>query len=114
MTITGVVSVMGQETLPALKDGVVPKTYEELWAGYDPRKEPLDVEVLKEWEEDGVVLKVLRYLQTHSYQQGMRLRLQPGTHRDVEALMLHYITYILERKLKSVEFLYRLRREQAQ
>lgn len=60
------------------------------------------------------VLKVLRYLQTHSYEQGMRLRLRPSTHRDLEAIMLHYITYILERKLKSVEFLNRLRREQAQ
>jgi len=32
-----------------------------MWAGFDPRAEPLDVEVLKEWEEDGVVLRVLRY-----------------------------------------------------
>jgi pimeloyl-ACP methyl ester carboxylesterase len=32
-----------------------------MWDGFDPRAEPLDVEVLKEWEEGGVVLKVLRY-----------------------------------------------------
>ena len=32
-----------------------------MWAGFDPRAEPLDIEILKEWEEDGVVLKVLRY-----------------------------------------------------
>ena len=38
-----------------------PQTREELWSGIDMRAEPLDVEVLKEWEEDGVVLKVLRY-----------------------------------------------------
>ena len=38
-----------------------PQSREELWAGIDMRAEPLDVEVLKEWEEDGVVLKVLRY-----------------------------------------------------
>ena len=44
-----------------LQEGFVPSTVEELWAGYDPRKEPLDVEVIKEWEEDGVVLKVIRY-----------------------------------------------------
>ena len=50
-----------QETLLPLKDGKPPQTLEELWAGYDPRKEPLDVEVLKQWEEDGVVLRVLRY-----------------------------------------------------
>ena len=57
----GGLNVMSQETLPPLTNGVVPLTVEALWAGYDPRAEPLDVEVLKEWEEDGVVLKVLRY-----------------------------------------------------
>ena len=49
------------ETLPPLKDGKAPETFEELWGGFDPLTEPLDVEVLKEWEQDGVVLKVIRY-----------------------------------------------------
>jgi len=49
------------ESLPPLQDGLAPQTHAELWAGYDPRVEPLDVEVLKEWEEGSVVLKVLRY-----------------------------------------------------
>lgn len=51
----------GQETFCALQDGKVPRTVEDLWAGYDPRKEPLEIEVLKAWEEEGVVLKVVRY-----------------------------------------------------
>ena len=38
-----------------------PQTREDLWRGIDMRAEPLDVHVLKEWEENGVVLKVLRY-----------------------------------------------------
>ena len=50
-----------EETLPPLKDGKAPRNYEELWAGYDPCREPLEIEVLKEWEEDGVVLRVVRY-----------------------------------------------------
>lgn len=50
-----------KDSLPPLKNGVAPQNSEELWAGYDPRAEPLDVEILKEWEADGVVLKVLRY-----------------------------------------------------
>ena len=49
------------ETLPPIKDGKAPQSHEEMWRGFDPRAEPLDVEVLKEWEEEGVVLKVLRY-----------------------------------------------------
>ena len=51
----------GEETLPPLKDGKAPQTLEQLWAGFDPRKEPLDVEILHEWEQDGTVLKVLRF-----------------------------------------------------
>ena len=38
-----------------------PATVEEAWAGFDPRKEPLEVEVLQEWEEDGAVVKVIRF-----------------------------------------------------
>lgn len=49
------------ETLPPLKDGKAPQTWEELWADFDPRAEPLDVEVLHQWEEDGVVLRVVRF-----------------------------------------------------
>jgi hypothetical protein len=54
-------------------------------------------------------LKVLRYLQTHAYGQCSRLRLKPDTHRNLEVLMWHYITYVLERSLKSVAFLNRVR-----
>jgi cephalosporin-C deacetylase-like acetyl esterase len=49
------------ETLAPLKDGRAPQTFEELWAGFDPRREPLDVETLKTWKEDGVTLRVVRY-----------------------------------------------------
>lgn len=49
------------ETLPALVNGLAPQTHAELWADFDPRAEPLDVEILHEWEEDGVMLQVLRY-----------------------------------------------------
>ena len=50
-----------EETLPPLNGTAVPKNLEETWLGFDPQAEPLDVEILKEWEENGVVLKVLRY-----------------------------------------------------
>jgi len=55
-------TTMGAEdSLPPLTGGKVPQTFEQLWAGYDPQKEPLETEVLKQWEEDGVVLRVVRY-----------------------------------------------------
>ncbi len=50
-----------EDTFSTEEEGTVPQSFEALWNGYDPRAEPLDVEVLKEWEEDGVLLKVLRY-----------------------------------------------------
>lgn len=52
---------LAQESLEPLRDGKAPQTFEAAWAGCDPRSEPLDVEVLKEWEHEGVILKVLRY-----------------------------------------------------
>lgn len=55
--------VFGQkpETLPPLQDGAAPQNFEAMWAGFDPRKEPLETEVLKEWEEEGVMLSVVRF-----------------------------------------------------
>ena len=48
------------DSLPLLK-GKVPQTVAELWAGYDPRKEPLKSEVVREWEEAGNVIRYVRY-----------------------------------------------------
>lgn len=56
-----VIGARGAETLPALENGRAPQTFEAMWAGFDPRGEPLETEVLKQWEEEGVVLRVVRY-----------------------------------------------------
>ncbi len=58
-----------------------------------------------------VAVKVLRYLQTRKWQTVQVLNLKRPLHRELESLLHYYITYILERNLKSVEFLNRLRRE---
>jgi len=50
-------------------------------------------------------LKVLRYLQTRNYEECIRLQLQPSTRAEVEEVLQQYLTYLLERRLKSVEFL---------
>lgn len=41
---------------------VVPQSVVELWADFDPRKDPLEVEVVREWNEDGGVFRHVRYL----------------------------------------------------
>ena len=52
---------LGAETLPPLKDGQVPSNLDALWGDFDPRKEPIEAEVTKEWEQDGIVCRVIRY-----------------------------------------------------
>lgn len=49
------------DTLPALSDNQAPQNFKQMWAGFDPRAEPLEVETLKEWEDEGVVLRVVRF-----------------------------------------------------
>ena len=49
------------ESLPPLKNGKSPQTLDEVWAGYDPTVEPIDAEICKEWEEDGTVIRAVRY-----------------------------------------------------
>jgi DNA repair protein RecO (recombination protein O) len=56
-------------------------------------------------------LKVLRFLQTHEWETCRLLRLSPASHTEIERAMNQYITYHLERKLKSVSFIQRLRRQ---
>ena len=55
--------------------------------------------------------KVLRYMQTHAWDQVAGLRVKSETQLDLEAILQRYIVYILERRLKSVDFVHRLRRE---
>ena len=49
------------ETLPPLKDGKVPQNLDELWAGFDPLKESLEIEITKSWEVDGITCQIIRY-----------------------------------------------------
>lgn len=56
-------------------------------------------------------LKVMRFLQTRDYDTIRQLRVRLPLHAELEKIMLRYITYILERNLKSVDFLHHLRRQ---
>ncbi|MCB8942403.1 MAG: DNA repair protein RecO [Ardenticatenaceae bacterium] len=58
-----------------------------------------------------VAVKVLRYLQTRSWETVQVLQLKRPLHHELETILHHYLTYILERNLKSVDFLHHLRRE---
>ena len=58
-------------------------------------------------------LAIARYLQTRDYLLCQRLSIDRAAHRGLEAAMRRYIVYLLERGLKSVDFIDRLRREEA-
>ena len=54
-------------------------------------------------------LRLLRHLQRSDYAQARRLNLAPQVDGEVEQLMQHYITYLLERSLNTPSFLRRVR-----
>jgi DNA repair protein RecO (recombination protein O) len=54
-------------------------------------------------------LKLLRHLQRSSYSHVSGLTITAGLHDDLERLMLGYLTYHLERRLQSADFIRRLR-----
>lgn len=56
------------------------------------------------------VLKVLRFLQTEPWDKVSRLQLNANTRQHGESLLMRYITFVLERQLKSVDFIRKIKR----
>lgn len=54
-------------------------------------------------------LKVLRHMQRSAYPHVAALQINPALHTDLERLMLGYLTFVLERRLQSVDFIRKLR-----
>jgi hypothetical protein len=50
-------------------------------------------------------------LQAHKWETVNALQLRRELHTELENLLHYYLTYLLERNLKSVDFLHRLRQE---
>jgi DNA repair protein RecO (recombination protein O) len=57
---------------------------------------------------DADVLKILRFLQTRPWSAVRQVNIRPHILRQVDNLLYRYLITILERQLKSVEFLHRL------
>jgi len=56
-------------------------------------------------------LKVMRFLQRSDYASVERLRMTPGLFSELKKLTQGYVRYLLEREVKSVEWLDRLEKE---
>ncbi len=52
-----------------------------------------------------VTLKLLRHMQRSPFAQVRPLTVAPALHEDAERILLGYITYLLERRLQSVDFI---------
>jgi dienelactone hydrolase len=50
-----------EDSFPPLVNGNIPTNVSELWGTYDPRKEPIETEVAKEWKEGDITLRVVLY-----------------------------------------------------
>ena len=53
--------VFAADSLMPLVDGRVPQNLEELWEGYDPSKEPLEVEIVHEWQRGDATVRMIVY-----------------------------------------------------
>lgn len=58
-------------------------------------------------------LKYLRHFQRSSFAEASRAHLSPSVNREMELLMQHYLTYLLERTLNTPAFLRRVRRAES-
>lgn len=57
-------------------------------------------------------LTLLRHVQRSTWPQVAQVVIAPNLHDDLERVMLGYITHTLERRLQSIEFIRRLRRDE--
>ena len=56
-----------------------------------------------------MTLKLLRHMQRSPYPHVKALEIQPALHEDVERILLGYVSYVLERRLQSIDFIRRVR-----
>ena len=49
------------ESLPSYDHDAPPIDFDTMWQGYNPRLENLETEILKEWEQDDIILRIIRY-----------------------------------------------------
>lgn len=58
-------------------------------------------------------LKYLRHLQRSNWPQARKAQIEKGIRQSLDALMQHYITYVLERSLNTPDFLRQIRKNSA-
>ena len=49
------------DSLPAIKETEVPRTVSDLYKGFDPDSEPLELEVIREFQRNGTTIRLLTF-----------------------------------------------------
>ena len=80
------------DTLTPWTSDQIPKTIAELYANFDPNKEPLNVKVIREWQENGITLQMLTYT--------------VGTFKGVKSQMGAYYAFPTQHERKLPGLLY--------
>jgi dipeptidyl aminopeptidase/acylaminoacyl peptidase len=62
MTLCFAGTVLLLVPLAALQAADVSQSVTELWSDFDPRQDPLETEVVREWKSDGMVLRYVRFM----------------------------------------------------
>lgn len=72
-------NAFAEETFIPYQTGEVPQNAKDLWKDYDPRSEDLDVKVIKEWKEGGVVTRYITF--------------KVGTFKDADSRIAAYYSF---------------------
>lgn len=59
LVITLLVSCCIADSLPPLQEGKIPVTWDQLWSGYDPAKDPLETLIVREWKEGDITFRYI-------------------------------------------------------
>ncbi len=70
-------------------------------SSFEPAAKPISVSALK----------YLRHLQRSTFIEASRAQIEPGIRQELEQILQYYLTYLLERKLNSPDFLREVRRK---
>lgn len=85
-------TTLSEDTFTAYKADEVPQNVVDLWRDYDAREEPLDIEVVKEWNDDGVVTRYVTF--------------KVGTFKEADARIAAYYSFPDNGKQKNAAFVW--------
>ena len=57
LLLLGCAHICAEDSLPPLNGKPAPTNLQEMWQGFDPLRDPLDTEIIREWKEEGATYR---------------------------------------------------------